>query len=295
MNGPQSSAEAVEELAGELDSLIQQLEHHPDQDVQRLALQLLDRVDALHRLGLTALIEALRDGNAAGPMQRAIDDPPSRFLLQLYDLLPGDDPGPIEIALDEVRSRTVARGDQVALVGVSDGVPRIRATGADAGAIESLRELVVAVLREHFPALQTVRFEEQPRISDDELLSVIVVDRAPVRSWKWFAARAVEEIPTGAIVTDVVAGRKVALWRAGEQVIGARDTCPGSPLPLAAATLAEGELRCPWHDCRFDARTGRRLKGVGESLELFTVAVRDGIVQIEFPDGDAVPEAVGAR
>lgn len=294
MNGQASPQQSVEDLATELDDLVQLVENHPDVEVQRLGLRLLDRVDALHRLGLTALIFALRDANAAGPMQRALDEPPVRMLLQLYDLLPGDDPGPIEIALEQVRPTLAANGAEVALISVTDGVPKLRLNAADPEDLQGLRELAVSVLREQFPALQTVAFDEPHRAMADELLPLMVVDRAQSQRWRWFPVRHLDTLASNAIVTDTVAGRKLALWRAGDVVVGVRDVCPGSPLPIAAASLVDGELQCPWHGCCFDARTGQRLNGAGESLELLTVGVRDGMVEVELP-GDPVALGAGGR
>ena len=289
-----AGGESLEEVAGELDSLIQALERHPDREVQGLALRLLDRVDVLHRLGLTALIEELREANAAEAMQHALDRPPVRLLLQLYDLLPGDDPGPIEIALDQVRPELSANGASVALVGVTDGVPRLRLSATDPKSVDGMREVVASVLREQFLALQTIRFEDHPQAPADELLPLMVVDRPSVQTRGWFPLRPLDEIPQGTIVTASAAGRRLALWRDGLAVVGVRDVCPGSALPIAAASLADGDVRCPWHGCRFDARSGRRLDVVGEGLELFTVALHDGMVEVELPR-EAVLQGVGGQ
>lgn len=294
MNEQGLPAQSVEELATELDDLVQLIENHPDESVQRLGLRLLDRVDALHRLGLSALIFALREANAAGPMQRALEQPPVRMLLQLYDLLPGDDPGPIEIALEQVRPTLGANGAEVALISVTDGVPKLRLSAADPKDLQGLREIVVSVLREQFAALQTVAFDEPHRAMADELLPLMVVGRAQSQKWQWFPLRRYDTLPSDTIVTDFVAGRQLALWRCGDTVVGVRDVCPGSPLPLSAARLADGELECPWHGCRFDARSGQRLHGPGEGLDLLTVAVRDGLVEVELP-GEALALGVGGR
>lgn len=289
-----SGGESLEDVAGELDSLIQILDSHPDADVQRLALRLLDRVDVLHRLGLTGIIEELREANATEIMQHALDRPPVRLLLQLYDLLPGEDSGPIEIALDQVRQELTANGATVALVGVTDGVPRLRLSGTDPKSIDGMREVVAAVLREQFPALQTVRFEDHKSALADELLPLMVVERRPQQARSWFPVTAADEIPAGTIVAATVAGRRLALWRDGFDVVAVRDVCPGSALPIAAASLAGREVLCPWHACRFDARTGRRVDAIGEGLEVFTVAVHAGVVEVELA-GELVAEVAAAR
>ena len=59
------------------------------------------------------------------------------------------------------------------------------------------------------------------------------------------------------------------------------NACPDSIRPLHLGELTDDVLRCPWHGCRFDAATGRRLEGPGSSLEPLPVEVRDGAVWVE--------------
>ena len=61
--------------------------------------------------------------------------------------------------------------------------------------------------------------------------------------------------------------------------------CGETPLPLHFGTLAGAELRCSWHGCRYDVRTGQRLDGGRERLAVFPVAV----------DGDEIRVAVGVE
>ena len=58
------------------------------------------------------------------------------------------------------------------------------------------------------------------------------------------------------------------------------DQCPGSPLTLNAGLIRDGVLLCPWHDCRFDLRGGRRLVGDGPGLAVVPISVADGEVRI---------------
>ena len=66
-----------------IDDLVLHFEEHPDPLVREPAIELLQRIDGLHRMGLRRLAELLR---AAGLERRAIDDPEIRLLYTLYDL-----------------------------------------------------------------------------------------------------------------------------------------------------------------------------------------------------------------
>lgn len=70
------------------------------------------------------------------------------------------------------------------------------------------------------------------------------------------------------------------LSRPGSGLRAYRNVCPGSLLPLHLGTLEEGEIRCPWHGCRFDVDTGRRLDVEGPALESLPVRLEDGRVWV---------------
>jgi nitrite reductase/ring-hydroxylating ferredoxin subunit len=56
--------------------------------------------------------------------------------------------------------------------------------------------------------------------------------------------------------------------------------CGDSPLPLQFSTLQGAELRCSWHGCLYDVRTGRRVDGGPEQLAVFPIAVENGEVRV---------------
>lgn len=63
-----------------------------------------------------------------------------------------------------------------------------------------------------------------------------------------------------------------------------RNACGDGPLPLDFSTLDGVELRCSWHGCRYDIRTGRRLDrpevSPEEHLRVLPVRVSDGAVEV---------------
>ncbi len=71
-----------------VDELVRHFEEYPDPLVREPAIELLQRIDALHRVGLRRLAELLR---AAGLERRALDDPEVHLLYTLYDLFEVDE------------------------------------------------------------------------------------------------------------------------------------------------------------------------------------------------------------
>ena len=76
--------------------------------------------------------------------------------------------------------------------------------------------------------------------------------------YSWFRAAAPDELPEGAFIARDVEGERVLLARLDGEVHAYIDQCPGSPLTLNTGVIRDGILLCPWHDCRFDLRTGQR-------------------------------------
>lgn len=90
------------------------------------------------------------------------------------------------------------------------------------------------------------------------------------RTWKVAFAR--REIRPGTLSGVEVDGVPVLLVALDEGLYAYRNACGRGVLPLHLGALADPELRCPWHGCRYEARTGRRLdNGGGPDLETFPV------------------------
>lgn len=138
----------MEELLGEAETL-------PGPQ-RALVFELLDGVDAVHRLAVTRLADRLA-GALAG-LRR--DDPAIDWLFQAYGV---DVTAAAAVAaLDPVRPYLHQHGGEVEVLGVRDGVVRLRLTGACSGctgAADTLRLGIEAALRENlvgFVALDVV-------------------------------------------------------------------------------------------------------------------------------------------
>src|SRR5262245_30135385 len=97
---------------------------------------------------------------------------------------------------------------------------------------------------------------------------------------EWKVAFAQADLPPNSLKAVQIDGTPVLLCATEEGVFAYRNGCGGSVLPLHLGTLVRGEIHCPWHGCRYDARTGKRLDGDGPDLETFQVAVREGLIHV---------------
>lgn len=130
----------LEELFGDLEGL--------DDAVRDTVFELLDGVDALHRLAVTRLAEVVGDVTS---LREA--DPAVAWLLEAYGV-GVDDVAAASAALDQVRPYIHEHGGEVTVLAVEHGVVRVQLSGACSGctaAAVTLQEGVAEALREGLP------------------------------------------------------------------------------------------------------------------------------------------------
>ena len=113
------------------------------------------------------------------------------------------------------------------------------------------------------------------------------------------------DVPDGALTGVVVGGHRLIVERRGDEVHVARNRCPhlGFSLTRGPGGLRyeDGVVQCPWHNSRFDVRTGdnldwvtgfagrrvpswsRMLIGLGRrprGLDTLSATVRDGDIYV---------------
>ncbi len=113
------------------------------------------------------------------------------------------------------------------------------------------------------------------------------------------------DVRDGALTAVVVGGHRLIVERRGDEVHVARNRCPhlGFSLTRGPGGLRyeDGVVQCPWHNSRFDVKTGdnldwvtgfagrrvpswsRRLIGLGRrprGLDTLSATVRDGDVYV---------------
>lgn len=150
-----------EELSG-LGPLLDRLEELLDQvdqldvGVRDHVLELLDGVDALHRLAIRRLAARLTDVEG---LRHA--DPAVAWLFEAYGI-GVDDPVAAEAALEKIRPYINGHGGEVSVCGVSNGVVRVQLSGSCSGctsAAQTLREGVEKALRDELPGFVAMEVE----------------------------------------------------------------------------------------------------------------------------------------
>lgn len=240
-----------DQAVAQLQTLVETLEREGDER----ALMLLELVDAVHRPALEALV--------AGE----VDHPLAQAVLAMYGLCELDDMLTVEEALDEVRPYIESHGGVVDLLGVDEGVVRVRLAGACqgcAGSAITLRRGIEQALREHYEGFRELVAEDPPPASGPQLIQLEDL-RRPV-----FVDVVAPDSGLSAVEVD---GTAVLLARVEGEVYAFRNACPVDGMPLEGGRLADTVIVCPWHNCAYDARSGKRVDdSAGAGLAVVPVA-----------------------
>lgn len=98
--------------------------------------------------------------------------------------------------------------------------------------------------------------------------------------YSWFSVGRDASLPEATLLAKDVEGERLLIVRHRGELHAYVDQCPGSPLTLNAGLVHDGVLLCPWHDCRYDLGTGRRLDRDGPALTVVQCTVADGDIRV---------------
>jgi 3-phenylpropionate/trans-cinnamate dioxygenase ferredoxin subunit len=97
---------------------------------------------------------------------------------------------------------------------------------------------------------------------------------------------AVDEVPEGTMLMVQVDGTQILLVHTEGQIRAMQGICTHEYFELDKGFLTDGSLTCALHLSRFDLETGEPLDPPAEvPLALYPVAVEDGRVILELPEG----------
>ena len=267
----------------ELETLIGTLERENDER----AMLLLELIDAIHR----PAIELIANGELEHPIAMAV--------LSMYDLVELDEQIQVEEALDNVRPYIESHGGGLELLEVDDGIVHVRLSGSCSGCAASamtLRRGVEESLRQHYDNFKEVvahEIEEEETAAQNggkggpQLLQIEGLNSPPptegLRRPVFVEAGKLEELATGEMKAVDVDGTSVLILNVQGEPYAFKNHCAlEARLPLDGGRLTGSALICPWHNCAYDARSGKRIDNEPDapSLAVVPVAIRDGVLQV---------------
>ncbi len=283
-----------DQAVAQLATLVETLEREGDER----ALLLLGLMDDIHRPGLELIV----DGRP--------DHPVAVALLSMYGLAPVDQRIEAEEALDEIRPYIESHGGALELVDVQDGVISVRMSGACNGCAASamtLRRGIEGKLRERLDWFKEVvaldpagdEGEQDNGGASLPLLHIEPLSKAgagngganpellqieKLRRPVFVEVGAFDDLPEGKMKAVDVEGRSVLILKLAGEPYAFANVCPtaGARLPLDGARLTSSVIVCPWHNCAYDARSGKRVDDEPDepSLAVLPITVTDGILRV---------------
>ena len=273
------------DLLDDVERAIAALEAHTDPAVREAARTLLQGIDAVHRAGLSHLVQGIQGMAGDAFLNRLVGDPAIRLLLMSYNLVAVDRRLQAEEALDTVRGHLHDHGIDVEIVEVVGGVVYVRlhashrAGGSPDLQLDAVRRDLEAALHADFVGFQelVVRDRDASR-TPSQFVALEGLRQAKRPVYEDVLASA--DLPPGTMRAVQVKEISVLLANVEGEIYGIRNQCADSPLPLEFGMLQGEVVRCPWHSCRYDVRNGRRLDDDSYRLQTFPVSIDEGRIRI---------------
>jgi len=278
-------ASAEEALVARVEELTARVEELADPDARELADDLAAAVVQLYGEGLERIFAAL------APEVRAhlAEDGVVASLMLIHGLYPIDVETRVREALDSVRPYLESHGGDVELLGIADGVARLRLEGSCSGCAASQSTLELAIER----ALQ----ETAPDLLGIDVEGVVAAAprRAePAGDVEWVELEGVAGLERGRMVGAggglLVTGNAarppggLMIANVAGTLLAYHDACAGCGAPLTGGALLGGMLTCAGCSLRFDLpRAGRCLDDATLQLRPVPLLRNGGPVRVARP------------
>jgi Fe-S cluster biogenesis protein NfuA/nitrite reductase/ring-hydroxylating ferredoxin subunit len=247
---------AEQELVGRVQELTAQVEALADPQARVCAEELAAAVVQLYGEGLERIFAALDEQMRA----QLAEDGVVASLMLIHGLYPVSLETRVQAALDSVRPYMDSHGGNVELLGIEDGIARLRLEGSCSGCAASQSTMELAIER----ALE----ETAPDLLGIDVEGVVAPPRPsePAVEVTWVTLDGVAGLERGQLVA---AEPGLIVANVAGTLLAYRDRCAGCGGPLEEATLLGGTLTCPSCKRLFDLpRAGRCVNVPDAGLQL---------------------------
>lgn len=241
-------------LVARVQELTADLERLADPAARAIAEELTSVIVQMYGAGLERIMESIA---AAGDGGREIGEALAAdglvaSLLLIHDLYPVPLEERVAQALERVRPYMESHGGNVELLGIDDGIARLRLEGSCKTCAASSATLELAVrqaLEEAAPDLEGMDVEgvaEEPEDIGGVALPMVVVSgngSSPRRAW--FDVDGVGSLGVDALATAEIEGIRLVIGNVEGTLLAYRNECVGCGAALDGAALSEGALTCP--------------------------------------------------
>jgi Fe-S cluster biogenesis protein NfuA/nitrite reductase/ring-hydroxylating ferredoxin subunit len=259
-------------LVARVEELTAQLEQIGDPFARAAAEELAGALMALYGEGLERIFGALAEDGSDRLRERLTEDGVVASLMLIHDLYPVPLEERVQEGLDSVRPYMESHGGNVELLGIEDGIARLRLEGSCHGCAASASTLELAVeqaLQASAPDLEGIDVEGvvEPPVGAFEL--PMVGGGTPVSGWQ--ALDGFVPPGPGALTT----ASSLLIANVAGDLLAYRNRCAGCGSALDHGDLSGGTLICPTCTRRFDLPRAGRSEEAGVQLSPVPL-LRDG-------------------
>jgi len=280
----------TEALVGRVEELTAQLEAIGDPFARACAEDLAGALMALYGEGLERMFAAIAEEGSVSLRERLTEDGVVASLMLIHGLYPVDLPTRVQEALDSVRPYMESHGGNVELLGIEDGIAKLRLEGSCNGCPASASTMELAIeqaLQEAAPDLEGIDVEgvtaaPEPAFGAFELPMSgggppveRSGDERSARGSMWMALEGLDALAPGAVTGASAGGKALVVANVAGDLLAYRNRCAGCGGALDHGDLAGGTLHCP--SCARGFELPRAGRCAGEDLQLVPVPLlRDG-------------------
>lgn len=257
--GIQERVTRIETLLGEIESLA-------DPNARAKTAEVVGLLLELYGEGLARVMEMVAQGNESGRIFGALaEDELVSHLLLLHGLHPLDVKTRVVRALEEVRPYLQSHGGNVELLGVEEGVARLRLQGSCSGCPSSTMTLKLAIEEAVLTAAPELEGIEAEGVTEAKPAPTFVAGptlrkkkRPEEDGSSWTVVGGLPQLSGGGMLLKEISGEAVLFLKLEEDFYAYRHLCPGCGESLERGSLKGAELACSGCTHRYDARRAGR-------------------------------------
>jgi Fe-S cluster biogenesis protein NfuA/nitrite reductase/ring-hydroxylating ferredoxin subunit len=261
--------QGLQERVTRMETLLGEIEMLPDRNARSKAAEVVGVLLDLYGEGLARMMEVVAEG---AERERTFDafakDELVSHLLLLHGLHPLDLETRVIMALEEVRPYLQSHGGNVELLGVKEGVARLRMQGSCSGCPSStvtLRLAIEEAIQKTAPDLEGIEAEgvaEEPKPAPTIVAGPTLRKKEKKRPQEdgasWTVVGGLPQLSSGRMLVKEVSDEPVLFLKLGDDFYAYRHLCPGCGESLEGGRLDEAVLTCSGCSRRYDVRRAGR-------------------------------------
>jgi Fe-S cluster biogenesis protein NfuA/nitrite reductase/ring-hydroxylating ferredoxin subunit len=271
-----------DQLVARVQELSAQLEAVAEPATCAIAEELSSVIVQMYGAGLQRIVELIKEAGADDLHEALAADGLVGSLLLIHDLFPVPLEERVVQALEKVRPYMESHGGNVELLGVEDGVARLRLEGSCKTCSASSSTLELAVrqsLEELAPDLVGMDVEGMPDPEEEALSGIPLPMAAQTRAW--FDVDGIGELEPDGLAAAEVGGMPLVIGNVEGTLLAYRNACVSCGCALDAGMLSAGALTCPGCGRSFFLpRAGRSLDDDDVQLEPVPLLRENGSVRV---------------